>query len=123
MKHLMKALLIAAPITTLTGCMATADNTEVLTLTREDVPQVALVQLERDLKDPDSVKYRSFLSVRSITYDDGKDRYCIEYNAKNSYGGMAGYSWAMWVEGHGLITGSVSDNSCTTYYNISTTTN
>lgn len=51
-----------------------------------DTTATAKAFVERSLKDPSSVQYRNVTA-----YPDGVT--CGEYNARNGYGGYAGFSW------------------------------
>lgn len=59
----------------------------------------AKAMIAHDLKDPDSAKFRDAYFVtadaRGDARDRSKDSWCMEVNAKNSYGGYVGYSWAL----------------------------
>ncbi|MGX1022503.1 hypothetical protein AB7M33_005179 [Pseudomonas sp. Y3 TE3536] len=59
----------------------------------------AKTMIAHDLKDPDSAQFRQtyFITAdaRGDARDKSKDSWCVEVNAKNSYGGYVGYSWAL----------------------------
>lgn len=64
-----------------------------------DVVQWAQAMVARNLKDPDSAKFRDAFYAstdpRGEGRDKAKDSICIEVNGKNSYGAYSGFRWAV----------------------------
>lgn len=64
-----------------------------------EIEAQAKTMIAHDLKDPESAKFRDayFITAdaRGDARDRSKDSWCMEVNAKNSYGGYVGYSWAL----------------------------
>ncbi len=70
--------------------------------------------LEQHLKDPDSVKYRTVSRPRQKYVMQKREKsygysVCVEYNAKNTYGGYAGFKkhWFWFRDGALLINSDV----------------
>lgn len=84
----------AIAISLLSGCKTVSD-TKAEFIEEGHYPKVlefGLRDLERELKDPSSVQYKNALVYWDV---NNEKNYCIEYNAKNSYGGYTGFSWAL----------------------------
>jgi hypothetical protein len=84
--RLLTALIAAFSIA---GANAHAGNEQQIVLKAKE-------RLERDLKDPDSVRYRKI-----VTVDEGRgaSTVCGEFNARNSMGGYVGYQTFVVVDG------------------------
>lgn len=65
----------------------------------ENAVKLAQVMASRDLKDPESAKFRDAFFVTSDDQGEGRDKskdsWCIEVNGKNGYGAYVGYTWAL----------------------------
>lgn len=94
MRRAVMPVLLATVMALLGGCGKSDAET------KEQVQLAAaksrlLAAFERQLKDPDSVKYRDVvvkLGAMSDKYGRRADAVCGHYNAKNSMGGYGGYS-------------------------------
>ncbi|WP_143499343.1 hypothetical protein [Pseudomonas sp. Irchel 3H9] len=107
----MKPIIAALPFFLLTGCTSPSFNpshqttapTPKTILYRYTMPADAIVAahtlVSHDLKDPDSVRFRDAFVITSDANGENrnrsKDSWCVEVNAKNSYGGYVGYTWAL----------------------------
>ncbi|MGO0109993.1 hypothetical protein [Pseudomonas putida] len=103
----MKLSLAPFLIVALAGC-STPHTTPIkpaerVTLYRYPMPskvvELAQTIAARDLKDPESAKFRDAFYISSDpkgnARDKSKDSICIEMNGKNSYGAYVGYNWTV----------------------------
>ncbi|GAM77060.1 hypothetical protein JCM19241_5956 [Vibrio ishigakensis] len=96
-----KLLLTMATVSVLSGCVSLtpeqlADLRSKTKFIDENNPPaeyvIALDSLKSTLKDPDSMQIKHAYSYYNVHFEES---YCVNYNAKNSYGGYVGYKWAM----------------------------
>lgn len=103
MKHFLFPVIAVA----LTGCSTPPSSRSKLPqpvpINRYEIPsdvvQLAQAMVARNLKDPDSAKFRDAFYASTDPRGDGRDKakdsICIEVNGKNSYGAYNGFTWAL----------------------------